>query len=34
MIMMNDIDVFDFEQNTEENVEALDDQKHFRNSIA
>ncbi len=34
MIMMNDIDVSDFEQSTEENVEASDDQKHFRNSIA
>ncbi len=34
MIMMNDTDVFDFEQSTEENVEASDDQKHFWNSIA
>jgi len=34
MIMMNDTDVSDFEQSTEENVEASDDQKHFRNSIA
>ncbi len=34
MITMNDIDVFDFEQSTEENVEASDDQKHLRNSIA
>jgi len=29
MIMMNDTDVFDFKQSTEENVEASDDQKHF-----
>jgi len=34
MIMMNDIDVFNFKQSTEENVEASDDQKHFQNSIA
>ncbi len=34
MITMNDTDVSDFEQSTEENVEASDDQKHFRNSIA
>ncbi len=34
MITMNDIDVSDFKQSTEENVEASDDQKHFRNSIA
>jgi len=31
---MNDIDISDFKQSTEENVEASDDQKHFRNSIA
>ncbi len=31
---MNDTDVFDFKQSTEENVEASDDQKHFWNSIA
>ena len=34
MITMNDIDVSDFEQSTEENVETSDDQKHFQNSIA
>ncbi len=34
MITMNDTDVSDFEQSTEENVEASDDQKHFQNSIA
>ncbi len=33
-IMMNDTDVSDFEQSTEENVKASDDQKHFWNSIA
>jgi len=33
MIMMNDIDVSDFEQSTEENVETSNDQKHFQNSI-
>ncbi len=33
-ITMNDIDISDFKQSTEENVEASDDQKHFRNSIA
>ena len=32
--MMNDTDVSDFEQSTEENVEASDDQKHFQNLIA
>ncbi len=32
--MMNDTNVSDFEQSTEENVEASDDQKHFWNSIA
>jgi len=31
---MNNIDVFDFEQSTEENIEASNDQKHFQNSIA
>jgi len=31
---MNDIDVSDFKQSTEENIEASDDQKHFQNSIA
>ncbi len=30
---MNDIDVSDFEQSTEENVETSNDQKHFQNSI-
>ncbi len=34
MITMNDIDVSDFEQSKKENVEASDNQKHFRNSIA
>ncbi len=34
MITMNNTDVSDFEQSTEENVEASDDQKHFWNSIA
>ena len=34
IIMMNDTDIFDFKQSTEENVEASDDQKHFQNSIA
>jgi len=33
-ITMNDTDISDFKQSTEENVEASDDQKHFRNSIA
>jgi len=31
---MNDIDISNFKQSTEENVEASDDQKHFQNSIA
>jgi len=30
---MNDTNISDFKQSTEENVEASDDQKHFRNSI-
>jgi len=34
MITMNDTDISDFEQSTEENVKASDDQKHFQNSIA
>ncbi len=33
MIMINDIDISDFKQSTEENVEASDNQKHFWNSI-
>ena len=33
-ITMNNTDVSNFEQSTEENVKASDDQKHFQNSIA
>ncbi len=34
MIIMNNINISDFKQSTEENVEASDDQKHFQNLIA